>query len=135
MILATAFIFLGPLPTISIVPSWQSITTAAAFVGLGYGAVIVSTFGRAQGAALRMGFSQNIETHLLISGMWTTSFYFGNFLGPTLAGFLVDAYGFRMASVVFFSFFIFILLVDIAELAYNIKMKRHKGSEAYDQLE
>ena len=136
VILALAFIFLGPLPTIEIIlPSWQSITLSTAFVALGYGAVMVSTFGRAQGAALRMGFAQDIETYLLISGMWSTSFYLGNFLGPTIAGFLVDAYGFRSASVVFFSLFVIITFVDLSELFYNIKMKRHRGSEAYDQLE
>ncbi len=135
VILALSFIFLGPLPSVTIVvPSWQSITITTAFVALGYGAVMVSTFGRAQGAAMRMGFSADIDTYLLISGMWSTSFYLGNFLGPTIAGVLVGSYGFRTASVVFFAFFVAIVAVDLVELAYNVKTKRHKGSEAYDQL-
>ena len=136
VILAMSFIFLGPLPSLKLItPSWQSITIATAFVALGYGAVMVSTFARANGAALRMGFSQDIETYLLISGMWQTSFYLGNFLGPTIAGVLVDAYGFRSATIVFFSFFVLIIAVDLAELVFNVKVGRHKGSAAYEQIE
>jgi hypothetical protein len=41
--------------------------------------------------------------------MWSASFYLGNFLGPTVAGFLVEAYGFRQSTVVFFSILIVIL--------------------------
>ena len=53
--------------------------------------------------------------------MWSASFYIGNFIGPTAAGFLVDAYGFEWTTVVFFSFNCFILLVDIFELSCNVK--------------
>ncbi len=31
-------------------------------------------------------------------GMWTFSFYMGNFVGPTAAGFIVEAKGFRYAT-------------------------------------
>ncbi len=65
LILASSFIFIGPLPSIQIVPTWRSITVATGFVALGYGCVMVSTFGR----ALRKGFEKDIETYLLISGI------------------------------------------------------------------
>jgi hypothetical protein len=68
IVLATSFIFVGPLPFIPITPTWTSITTATGFVALGYGSVMVSTFGRAQGAAMRKGYAKDIETYLLISG-------------------------------------------------------------------
>ena len=38
------------------------------FLGIGYACVMVSTFGRAQGAAIRKGYAKDIETYLLISG-------------------------------------------------------------------
>ena len=53
--------------------------------------------------------------------MWSASFYIGNFIGPTVAGFLVDAYGFKWTTMVFFGMYGFILLVDIFELTYNVK--------------
>ena len=28
-------------------------------------------------------------------GLWTSSFQLGNFVGPTVSGFMVDAWGFR----------------------------------------
>ena len=40
-----------------------------AIVGFGYALVMVSTFGRAQGAALRKGFKDDIDTYLLIAGI------------------------------------------------------------------
>ena len=36
--------------------------------GFGYALVVVSTFGRAQSAALQKGFKDDIETYLLIFG-------------------------------------------------------------------
>ena len=65
-------------------------------------------------------------------GMWSASFYIGNFIGPTVSGFLVDAYGFEWTTMVFFGLYGFILLVDISELAYNIK--RSKDSLPYEKM-
>ena len=69
------------------------------------------------------------------TGMWSGSFYLGNFLGPTVSGFLVEAYGFRQSTVVFFSILIVILVVDIFELAYNVKMKRSNKHIQYEELQ
>ena len=63
--------------------------------------------------------------------MWSTAFYFGNFLGPTVAGITVDIYGFRTTTVGFFALLCAILVVDLFELAYTIKTKNN----AYEQLE
>ena len=54
--------------------------------------------------------------------MWTSSFYLGQFIGPTVSGFLVEAYGFEWATVFFFGTYVFISIVDICELAYKVKM-------------
>ena len=64
--------------------------------------------------------------------MWSASFYIGNFIGPTAAGFLVDAYGFEWTTVVFFSLYGFILLVDIFELSFNVKKSKEELS--YDNM-
>jgi MFS family permease len=67
-------------------------------------------------------------------GMWSTSFYLGNFLGPTVSGFLVEAYGFRNSTIVFFSLLIVILVVDVFELAYNVRLKRSAKNVNYEEL-
>jgi MFS family permease len=68
-------------------------------------------------------------------GMWSTSFYLGNFLGPTIAGFLVEAWGFRQATVLFFSLFLVMIFVDIIELLYNIKQNKKATNTEYAQLD
>ena len=66
--------------------------------------------------------------------MWSASFYLGNFIGPTAAGFLVDAYGFEWTSFVFLSFNCFILFVDIFELSFNVrKSKKALSDEKMDK--
>lgn len=62
--------------------------------------------------------------------MWSASFYIGNFVGPTAAGLLVDAYGFEWTTVVFFSFNCFILLVDIFELTFDVRKSKKALSNA-----
>ena len=66
--MALAFILIGPLPSVALQPSFGLITGSVVLVGFGYANVMVSTFSRAQGAAIRSGFERDIDTYLLISG-------------------------------------------------------------------
>ena len=66
--LALAFTFIGPLPFIPINTSVSLVTGCTALVGFSYAFVMVSSFTRAQGAAVRSGFSKDTETYHLISG-------------------------------------------------------------------
>lgn len=45
------------------------------------------------------GFPNNVETFGLVSGLWTSTFALGAFIGPSIAGFLYDQIGFRQASL------------------------------------
>ena len=74
--LVIAFTFIGPLPFISIETSVPLATGCTALVGFSYAFVMVSTFTRAQGAALRNGFAKDTDTYHLISGYY--SFYFNH---------------------------------------------------------
>ena len=159
--MATAFLFLGPVPFIPLETNLSVIQGMVGLVGFGYALVMVSSFGRAQSAALNLGYVDDINTYIMISGkyinifsklfslkqnksgmiechfyiylgMWSASFYIGNFIGPTVSGFLVDAYGFEWTTIVFFGLYLFILTVDICELTYNFK-KSNSGNE-YEKL-
>ena len=66
--LVLAFTFIGPLPFISIETSVPLATGCTALVGFSYALVMVSTFTRAQGSAVRNGFAKDTETSHLISG-------------------------------------------------------------------
>ena len=52
--------------------------------------------------------------------MWSASFYFGNFVGPTASGLFVDAWGFKYTTLLLFLVYIFSLVIDSLELLYNM---------------
>ena len=67
--------------------------------------------------------------------MWTSSFFLGNFLGPTLSGIFVDNFGFRSTTLGFFVMFTLNIMVDTMELF--IKMCNSKNismAAAYKKL-
>ena len=53
------------------------------------------SFSRAYREAIYQGFSDGVKTNLILSGVWTSSFHFGNFMGPTISGFVNQRFGFR----------------------------------------
>ena len=62
------FTLIGPLPFIHFQPTRATVYTYAALVGIGFGCVVVSTFGRSYKATKAMGFKDNINTYLMMSG-------------------------------------------------------------------
>ena len=69
MVMAGSFLFLGPAPFFDIPPTTLLIQIMIGVGGLGYALVMISTFTRAQNGALQRGYSDNIETYLMISGI------------------------------------------------------------------
>lgn len=45
------------------------------------------------------GLPNDLETYGMVSGLWTSSFALGAFIGPTVSGVLYDKYGFADASL------------------------------------
>ena len=45
------------------------------------------------------GFPDNLDTYSMVSGLWTSMFAFGAFVGPSLAGILYDHFGFGYATL------------------------------------
>ena len=71
----------------------------------------------------------------IILGMWSCTFYLGNFLGPTLAGLAVEKYGFRATTIGFFALDSGIILVDLVELYFSFKRSKELKVKGYEQLE
>ena len=67
--------------------------------------------------------------------MWSSSFYFGNFVGPTVAGIVVENVGFRSTTLLFFSLYIFITIIDSCELVYYLKFVKVPEKEGYISLD
>ena len=71
------------------------------------------------------GFPNNLETYGLISGLWTSTFALGAFIGPSVGGILMDWVGFRSGSMfvvglnaVVVSIFFFIANSSVSYLSF-----------------
>ena len=61
-----------------------------------------------------------------ITGIWLSAFSLGNFVGPTIAGALVQTEGFRNTTLIFFALYLIMLILDIFEGIYRkIQERRH----------
>ncbi len=59
--------------------------------------------------------------------MWSSSFFFGSFAGPTLGGILIEYFGFPMTAI-FFAFFVCLpAFADIFELILFQKFHNYKS--------
>lgn len=85
----------GPATFIPFPPSIPLVVVGLMFHGMGIGLLLVSTFSDALKTAIKHGFSEGLETYGLVSGLWTSIFAFGAFVGPSASGALYDAIGFR----------------------------------------
>jgi hypothetical protein len=116
-------VFPGPFKYMPFKKSLGAIIVGMSVHGFGLGASVVGGFSDAHKSALKAGFPDTIDTYGLVSGLWTSVFAFGAFVGekpvdslpadnltspsgPTFGGILFDAVTFRWA----------ILLVIIGEL-------------------
>jgi len=129
--MVVSFIIMGPVPFINIEQTIILIQISITIFGFGYALVVVSTFGRAQSAALQKGFKDDIETYLLISGLWSASFYLGFFLGPTFAGISVENFGFRSTTIAFLVIYCLSLTVDVFDFVSSIRKSTMKMQVEY----
>ncbi|XP_048513944.1 MFS-type transporter SLC18B1-like [Athalia rosae] len=111
------FGLVGPAPFI---PSptlvWLSVL-GLVIHGFGMAAQLVASFTLALKSAIEQGFPNNLETYGLISGLWTSTFALGAFIGPSIAGILLDTIGFRNASM--FVVILHFLVAIVASLSLS----------------
>jgi MFS family permease len=122
ILIAIAFCLLGPLPFLNIPKSVGIIIVGLIIHGLGLGAEVVAGFADAHKSAIESGFPDTIDTYGLVSGLWTSIFALGAFIGPSMAGILFDNIGFEWATL-------FIIIIHILVVILLIAFKLcHKGS-------
>jgi len=100
------FLIMGPCKWLPIEKSVTSIICGMILHGCGLGASLVGGFSDAHKSAIMGGLPDTIDTYGIVSGLWTSVFALGAFVGPVAGGFLYDAITFRWA----------IFMVVIAEL-------------------
>ncbi|KAK7864826.1 hypothetical protein R5R35_012484 [Gryllus longicercus] len=95
----TSYLLVGPAPFLRVEPQLPAIVVGLIIHGLGVACILVPCFIDAIRSAVAYGFPDDITTHGLVSGLWASSFALGDFIGPSVAGALFDAVGFRMATL------------------------------------
>ena len=90
-LLLITFLLIGPAPYLPLSPSIELTLPSLVTQGAGSAACIVSTYSSCLRATLNIpGYSRTATTSAVVSGLWTSVFAFGNFLGPTLSGILYE---------------------------------------------
>ena len=126
-IITVAFFFLGPAPFLGL-PTLMPVCVATLVLhGCANGSVLVSSFCISQNEAIANGFSNNINTCGLVSGLWSSTFAFGAFVGPSAAGILLDHFGFPWATMFIVCFGLFFLVAGSSILCYKYKAKPCTG--------
>ena len=82
------FEILGPLPFFHLEKTIGIIITGLFFHGLGLGAEVVAGFADAHKSAISSGFPDTVDTYGLISGLWTSTFALGAFIGKVVPSIL-----------------------------------------------
>ncbi len=85
----------------------------------------MASFSGAQKAALAKSDTTPAQLYPVISGVWTSSFALGNFLGPSIGGVLYEAVGFRYTSLTFQLAGALLLLTDL----YKVRRMNRAGSQ------
>eukprot|EP00095_Tigriopus_kingsejongensis_P002202 maker-scaffold1312_size48844-snap-gene-0.9 protein:Tk02202 transcript:maker-scaffold1312_size48844-snap-gene-0.9-mRNA-1 annotation:"mfs-type transporter slc18b1-like" len=120
-IILIGFIVFGPAPYLPMEANYPMVVIGLAFLGIGTAAGLVASFSGAQKAALMRQDMETTQIYTAISGIWTSSFALGNFIGPSLGGFLYDFIGFRTTTFVFQVVGVVMLFLDL----YKIKRLRN----------
>jgi len=95
----SSYIIVGPAPFIPIPTTLSLCIIGLVIHGFGIAALMVPTFIDSICSAVAAGFMDDITTYGLISGLWSSSFALGAFIGPSISGFLYDHVGFRYGTL------------------------------------
>lgn len=107
------FLVVGPLPLLPFKKTLITVIIGMTLHGFGLGASVVGGFADAHKSAIASGFPDTIDTYGLISGLWTSVFAFGAFLGPVVGGFLYSAVTFDWAILM-------IIIMELISLVFLI---------------
>jgi MFS family permease len=138
-----AFMFLGPIPFLGLPTVFPVCVMSLVLHGIGNGAVLVSSFSIAHSEAIVNGFANNTNTYGLISGLWASTFALGAFVGPTVAGILLDYTGFPWSTLYVVGFGAFVIACSFVlqchkrtDCTRNLRSKLHYGNldSSYEEV-
>jgi len=130
--IAVGFALVGPAPFIPVPTTLPMVIAGLVFHGFGIGACLVSTFSDALSTSVKEGLPNSIETYGLISGLWTSTFAFGAFVGPSVSGVLFDSIGFQYSTLFIIGLQVLIIIVILTFVCitnYGFKADKDKETE------
>lgn len=127
VVVVASFVFVGPMPFLNLNTTLGLCIGALIFHGVGFGAELVSTFAGAHRDVVENGFPDDLSTYGLVSGIWTSTFALGCFIGPSAGGVLMDAIGFRWATVFVAALHV---IVALSSGFYHCWQSHHHPSDA-----
>ncbi|CAG5036397.1 unnamed protein product [Parnassius apollo] len=116
LFVASAFILIGPAPFINLPTLMWMTILGLVLHGMGMGSQLVASFSDALSTAIASGLPNSIETYGLVSGMWTSVFALGAFVGPTVSGLLFDSVGFRQSTMFIFILHLVVMVIVLLYL-------------------
>lgn len=142
LLIASSFLLIGPIPYFNMQPNYLFTMIGLLLVGVGTAATITATFALTQKHALTIVSEKDDDTSSLISGLWTSAFALGNFIGPTAGGPLVYFYGFSGTTPILMVWALLMMLLDCLVLAFSsstdVYAKKKSATskpELYERLE
>ena len=139
ILIFTSLLLIGPASYLPIDPSFLLTEIGLGILGVGTAATLTATFSMAQKLALRAAHCTPEEAHSVISGLWTSAFAFGNFLGPTVGGPLVDWLGFTGTTPILQVWAVLLLATDVyvvcTRAGEQLARKGYSQRDSYKRLE
>ncbi|XP_053383010.1 MFS-type transporter SLC18B1-like isoform X3 [Mercenaria mercenaria] len=98
ILIAIGLLWLGPSPLLPFSVKYDFVWYTAvslAIIGTAYGMCVVPTYSIYLSVLREINYPQNNSTHGMVSGLFTSMYSSGSFIGPSLGGFLYDLIGFE----------------------------------------
>ncbi|XP_022912884.1 MFS-type transporter SLC18B1-like [Onthophagus taurus] len=96
---SVVLLFLGPSPVLSFLSSSLLLTIISlSILGVFVAMSVMPTYQGILDGAIDGGFKDNLGTHSIVAGLWSSSYSLGEIIGPALGGVLLQHWGFPRAS-------------------------------------
>jgi len=142
LLIACSFLLIGPISYFNMTPNYMMTLLGLGLVGIGTAATLTATFALTQKYALTVVSDKDENSSSLISGIWTSAFALGNFIGPTVGGPLVFFLGFSGTTPILMVWALGMLAIDCLVLAcsgskqlYAKKKNANSKPELYTRIE
>ncbi|XP_049273244.1 uncharacterized protein LOC119396951 isoform X2 [Rhipicephalus sanguineus] len=96
------FLLIGPAPFLPFKPNMNFIYVSQALLGAGVASLHALSYSSAIKRAIAKGYKEDIDTSSFVCGAIFASYVVGATLSPPISGYVVEALGFRVGSMILF---------------------------------